>query len=175
MTESAVLVMFPGHDKPSEIQRGSLSKIEFDDGRQIFFNEHGQIQGEITLPQPVITEQVLNPGLLRLKGGEEVVLNGIDFRLPADSLGLHYFQMGTKYLRSIVEGKQIILHFDLVRRDEFGRYRAYGVLMDGTMINAELIKRGYCQLDRGRPLIYMEDFIELEDEAKREKRGIWSK
>ena len=175
MTETTVILMFPGHDNPSEVQRTSLSKIEFGDGRQVFFNKQGQIESEISIPEPVYVVKVLNPGLLRLRGGEEVVLNGIDFQLPADSLSLHYFQMGTEFLRSMVEGAQVTLQFDLQRRDEFGRFRAYVLTADGTMINAEIIKQGFCRLDRGRPLMYLDDFKALEAQAQREKRGIWLK
>jgi len=175
LTEKTVILMFPGHDKPSEIRRTSLKKVVFGDGREIIFNEYGQIEGEISLPLPVTVSQVLNPGLLKLRDGEEIVLNGIDFQLPADSLELFYFHTGTEFLRSMIEGKEVILFFDLQRRDEFGRYRSYVILKDGLMVNAEIIKCGFCRFDRGRPLIYFKDFILLEKEAIRNKRGIWSK
>jgi len=173
MTDDTVILMLPGHDNPSEIRRSSLSKIDFGDGRQVFFNEQGQIEGEISIPEPVYVVKVLNPGLIRLRGGEEVVLNGIDFQLPADSLSQDQFHLGTEFLRGMIEGARVTLQFDLQRRDEFGRYRAYVLTSDGTMINTEIIKRGYCRVDRGRPLMYLDDFRALEAQARKERRGIW--
>ncbi len=173
LTDQTVILIFPGHDKPSEVKRTSLSKIDFGDGKQIVFNKDGQIEGEISLPKPISVYRVLNPGLVQLQNGEELVLNGIDFSVPQDSVGHFFFQAGTEYLRSMAEGEEVTLQFDLQRRDEFGRYRAYVLLKNGTMLNAELIKRGYCRLDTGRPLMYFDDLKQLENEARQNRRGIW--
>ena len=175
LTEKTVIVLFQGQEIPIEIQRTSLKKLEYEDGRQVIFNRFGQIEGEITLSRPVQIREVLNPGLVKLSDGEEVVLNGIDFSLPADSLGLHYFERGTNYVRSLVLRSTVQLQFDIQQRDEFGRLLAYVILPGGLILNAEIIRRGFCPLDRGRNLIYLQDFKLLEEEAKREVRGIWSK
>lgn len=175
IAENTVIVMFKGHDTPTEILRTSLKKVEFEDGRQVIFNRFGQIEGEITLSRPVQVQEVINPGFLRLADGEEIILNGIDFSLPTDSLGLYYFQRGTEYVRSLVLRTTVQLQFDIQQRDEFSRMIAYVILPGGLILNAEIIRLGFCPLDRGRNLIYLEDFKLLEQEAKREVRGIWSK
>lgn len=175
MTDTSIILLFPGHEQPSEVSKVSISRIEFGDGRELYFNESGQVEREISIPEPVLIAKVLNPGLVRLQGGEEVVLNGINFELPADSVANHYFQKGTEYLRSLLEGEQVTLQFDLQRRDEFGRYRAYILLSDGMMVNAEIIRNGFCPLDRGRPLMYLDDFRKLEVQARNAGRGLWKK
>jgi len=175
LTEKTVLVLFQGQESPIDIQRTSLKQLEYEDGRQVIFNRFGQIEGEITLSKPVEIREVLNPGLVKLSDGEEVVLNGIDFSLPTDSLSLFYFDAGISYIKSIVLRSTVQLQFDILQRDEFGRMIAYVILPGGLILNAEIIRRGFCPLDRGRNLIYLQDFKLLEDEAKREVRGIWSK
>jgi len=175
LTEKTVLVLFQGQETPLEIHRTSLKKLEYEDGRQVIFNRFGQIEGEITLSRPVQIRKVLNPGLVILTDGEEVVLNGIDFSLPVDSLSLHFFDIGTNYVRSLVLRSTVQLQFDIQQRDEFGRLLAYVILPGGLILNAEIIRRGFCPFDRGRNLIYLQDFKLLEEEAKREVRGIWSK
>lgn len=175
LSEKTVEVLFPGQDKPVQIQRASLEKVEYESGRQIIFNRFGQIEGEIIIPEPVRIKKVRNLGLLQLTDGREVVLNGIDFTLPADSLELHYFHQGGEHIRSLAQNSIVQLQFDIRQRDEFCRLLVYVILPDGLMLNAELIKRGYCRIDRERTLIYLDDFIALEAEAKREKRGIWNK
>jgi hypothetical protein len=175
LTEKTVIVLFQGQETPTEIQRTSLRQLEYEGGRQVVFNRFGQIEGEITLSRPVQIQEVLNPGLVKLSDGEEVVLNGIDFSLPTDSIGLYYFNAGTNYIRSVVLRSSVQLQFDLYQRDEFGRLTAYVILPGGMILNAEIIRRGFSPFDRGRNLIYLQDFKLLEDEAKREVRGIWSK
>ncbi len=89
-------------------------------------------------------------------------------------LELRHFQEGTQYVRKLILSRTVQLQFDIQRRDEFGRILAYVILPGGSILNAEIIKRGYCRVDRGRMLIYLEDFKMLEAEAQRENRGIWS-
>jgi len=166
LTEKTVLVLFQGQESPIDIQRTSLKQLEYEDGRQVIFNRFGQIEGEITLSKPVEIREVLNPGLVKLSDGEEVVLNGIDFSLPTDSLSLFYFDAGISYIKSIVLRSTVQLQFDILQRDEFGRMIAYVILPGGLILNAEIIRRGFCPLDRGRNLIYLQDFKLLEDEAR---------
>ncbi len=175
LTEETVLVMFQRKEAPVEIHRTSLLKIEYGNGRQIHFNEFGQVSGEVTLARSALVEDVLNLGLIKLEGGEIVVLNGIDFSLPADSLEFRFFREGTDYVRNLILNQTVQLQIDLQRRDEFGRLLAYIILPGGLILNAEIIKQGYCRVDRGRLLIYLEDFKLLETEAHRENRGIWSR
>ncbi len=165
--------MFPGYETPSEIMRTSIRKIEYENGRVVFLNKFGQIEAEIDLPMETVVEEVKNLGLLKLKNGEEVILNGIDFTLPADSLEQVSFHSGSDYVRRMTENIMVSLKFDRVRRDEFGRLRAYLILSDGKMLNMEIIRKGYCKVDRNHSVFYLEDLIMIENEAKRKKEGIW--
>jgi hypothetical protein len=173
IAEKTVIVLFPKQEKPVEIYRTSLKKIEFEDGRQISFNQYGQIEGEIIAPRTVHVKDVLNLGIVRLDNGEEVVLNGIDYSLPSDTTLLRFFYKGAEYVQSLILNQTVTLQFDLQQRDNFGRLLAYVILPGGIMLNAEIIKRGFCKADTTRFLLYLEDFKALESEAQQEKRGIW--
>ncbi|MCP4726227.1 MAG: hypothetical protein GY863_14380 [bacterium] len=173
ITETVVIVQFPHLDNPSEIARTSIKKLEYEDGRVLFFNNYGQIEAEIAMPMPVNVDKVMSIGIIKIADGQEVVLNGIDYTIPSDSLKIMHFRRGLEFLRSQIEKQDVSLRFDLVRRDEFGRLRAYVILNSGLMLNIELIRQGYCKADRSRPMIYLNDFIEAEREAKENKLGIW--
>ncbi len=151
----------------------SIKKIEYSDGRVLFFNNYGQIEAEIAMPMPVRVDEVMGIGMIKITDGQEVILNGIDYTIPSDSLKMMHYRRGLHYLRSLIEKQNVSLRFDLVRRDEFGRLRAYLVLTSGRMLNIELIRQGYCRVDRSRPMIYLNDFIDAEKEARKAKRGIW--
>ncbi len=136
MTDEAVIVLFQEREAPSEIHRTSLLKIEYKNGRQVIFNEFGQIAAEVTLPQPAVVADVLNPSIVKLEIGEEVVLNGVDFSLPTDSLELRHFQEDTEYVRKLIKSRTAQLQ--------------YVILPSGSIFNTEIIKRGYCRVDRGK-------------------------
>ncbi|MFC1564553.1 thermonuclease family protein [candidate division KSB1 bacterium] len=173
ITETSVIIQFPERDVPSEIMRTSIKKLEYEDGRVVFFNRHGQIEAEIAMPMPVRVDEVKSIGIIEIRDGQEVILNGIDYTMPSDSLRMMHFRRGLEFVRSQIEKQEVSLQFDLIRRDEFGRLRAYVVLNSGLMLNMEVIRRGYCKVDRSRPVIYLNDFIEAENQAKENRLGIW--
>jgi len=175
VNDDHVLVLFPNKDKPSEISRSSIRKIEYSDKRQVFFNEKGEIEAEFTLPVPAKIAKVRSLGILSLYDGKEVVMNGIDFTLPSDSLELYHFQKGIEFIENMILDNNISLQYDVVKRDEFGRTMAYVILANGQMLNIELIKKGFGKVDRGRPLIFLNDFIAAEEYARANKVGIWEK
>ncbi|MFC1553837.1 thermonuclease family protein [candidate division KSB1 bacterium] len=174
LTERTIIVQFHGKEKADEIRRTSVRKIEYADGRQLIFNDFGQIEGETVYHKPVKITEILNLGILKIEDGREIVLNGVDYTLPVDSLEQKFFYLGKEFVKNLVLNNEIQLQFDVFRTDEFGRMLVYAVLPGGTLLNAELIRRGYCRVDKKRPLLYLEDFILLEGSAKLEKSGIWS-
>jgi len=57
-----------------------------------------------------------------------------------------------------------------------GRYRrllAYVYLMDGTFLNAEIIKQGYGFAYTRYPFKYLDEFRRYEKEARENRRGLW--
>ena len=77
--------------------------------------------------------------------------------------------------KKIVEGKKVKLEFDWQERDRYGRLLAYVYLLDGTFLNAEIIKQGYGFAYTKYPFKYLDEFREYEQEARENKRGLWKR
>ncbi|MBI4587887.1 MAG: thermonuclease family protein [Candidatus Rokubacteria bacterium] len=75
--------------------------------------------------------------------------------------------------RQITEGKSVRLELDVQERDRYGRLLAY-VWVDGIMVNAELVRRGYAQVMTVPPNVRYQDlFLKLQREARQAGRGLW--
>jgi micrococcal nuclease len=77
------------------------------------------------------------------------------------------------FTKKMVEGKEVRLEYDQTRRDRYNRILAYVYLMDGTFLNAEIIKQGYGYAYLKYPFKYTEEFRGYEREARKNKRGLW--
>jgi micrococcal nuclease len=75
--------------------------------------------------------------------------------------------------RELVAGKQVRLELDVQERDRYGRLLAY-VWVGDTMVNAELVRRGYAQVMTIPPNVrYQELLVKLQREAREAGRGLW--
>jgi micrococcal nuclease len=84
-----------------------------------------------------------------------------------------------QFTRDAVEGKPIKLVMDKVNtkrrhKDRYRRTLAYAYLHDGTMLNRELIRRGYAPAEIRFPFRYRAEFRELEYQALIQMVGLWS-
>jgi endonuclease YncB( thermonuclease family) len=76
--------------------------------------------------------------------------------------------------RRLVEGKTVRLELDLQERDRSGRLLAY-VYVGETMVNAELVRLGYAQVQITPPNVrYQALFLALQREAQEQRRGLWA-
>ena len=57
--------------------------------------------------------------------------------------------------------------------DRYGRLLRY-VYLDGDNFNARLIREGYAHAYRRFPFSKLQEFIQLEDQAKRREIGLWN-
>lgn len=78
------------------------------------------------------------------------------------------------FTRRALEGKVVFLAFDWELFDRYGRLLAYIYLSDGKCFNAELIRSGYAHAYTRYPFQFLEEFRELEKEARKYKRGLWA-
>lgn len=77
--------------------------------------------------------------------------------------------------RDLVEGKKILLIRDVSDTDVYGRLLRY-VYEGEVFVNARLVEEGYARKVFIKPDVSEYDlFSRLEEEAKREKRGLWGK
>jgi micrococcal nuclease len=75
--------------------------------------------------------------------------------------------------RRLVGGERVRLVFDAERRDDFGRLLAY-VYVDGTFVNAELVRRGFARTLEIAPNTRFADlFDRLQQAAANAGRGLW--
>jgi micrococcal nuclease len=79
------------------------------------------------------------------------------------------------FTKQMAEGKKVRLEYDRQKRDRYGRILAYVYLADGTFLNVEIIRQGYATVLRKFPFKYRDDFEHYEQEARKNKRGLWGK
>jgi micrococcal nuclease len=73
----------------------------------------------------------------------------------------------------LVAGRRVRLEMDVQLRDRHGRLLAY-VWVDESMVNAELVRRGFAQVMTVPPNVrYAALFLRLEREARAAGRGLW--
>ena len=110
-----------------------------------------------------------------LNNSERVRLIGADTpetkhpRKPVQYFGMEAYQ----FTKQMVEGKVVRLEYDWQRRDRYRRLLAYVYLMDGTFLNAEIIKQGYGFAYTRYPFKFLDEFRLYEREAREKKRGLW--
>jgi micrococcal nuclease len=76
--------------------------------------------------------------------------------------------------RDLVDGRRVRLELDAQSRDRYGRLLAY-VWVDDTMINAELVRRGFAQVMTIPPNVRHQSlFLKLQREAREAGRGLWA-
>ena len=115
--------------------------------------------------------RVIDGDTIELSTGERVRYIGIDLDETDETLGM----VMKEYNRRLVEGKNVRLEFDKDRHDKYGRLLAY-VYVDDLFVNALLVKQGLARVMTVKPNVrYKDYFKQLELEAKKARRGIWSK
>ena len=114
-----------------------------------------------TRPEKVV--QMLDGNQLMLESGKKICLIGVD---PHNQAG--------SFIRTLVEGKSVKLHFDQMKPDLNGCLPAYVYLSEGTFVNAEVIKRGYARVDTASPFKYSSEFTRHQLNAQKAKSGIWA-
>lgn len=76
--------------------------------------------------------------------------------------------------RALVEARDVRLETDVQTRDRYGRLLAY-VWVGETMINAELVRRGYAQVMTIPPNVrHQRLLLGLQREARDAGRGLWA-
>jgi len=119
-----------------------------------------------------------------LCGGLTVGLRGVEAPLRSIPGGINTGDIlgdknvspeALKFLGGLLLGKTVTLVYDGYRiNDSIGRQYAYVYLADRTLVNAELIRRGYGYADRQAMHPMRNQFFALEETAHRAKVGVWN-
>lgn len=127
--------------------------------------------------QEYLVIRVLDGDTIELANKEKVRYIGVDAPELGHSRRVveYYAQEAYRANRELVEGKKVILEFDVQKRDRYGRMLAY-VYVDGLMVNEWLVANGYAKAAAFPPNIKHADrFRQLEKEARRKGLGLWAK
>ena len=115
------------------------------------------------------TIEVARLGAVRLIGIDTPEMN-YDLGVPQP-----FAKEAKKCCERLVDGKEVSLQFDVQKRDKYGRVLAY-VFVEGTFVNAELVKAGLAKAyhipPNGR---YRTRLKRFERQARDTRRGIWSR
>ncbi len=107
---------------------------------------------------------------------ERVRLIGVDTPEsvhPNAEKNVPYGEIASTFTKELVEGKTVSIELDAQERDRYGRVLAY-VYYEDKMLNKTLLEQGHATLATYPPNVkYVEVFEKLEQEAKKNKVGIW--
>ncbi|MDR2257871.1 MAG: thermonuclease family protein [Treponema sp.] len=82
-------------------------------------------------------------------------------------------QEASDFTKTRLLGRPVHLAFDWDLRDRYGRLLAYIYTPDGRCFNAALVGEGYGYAYTRFSFHFMDEFRALEQEARREHRGLW--
>ena len=116
--------------------------------------------------------------IIKMNGKRERVrLIGVDTpetkhpKKPVEYFG----KEASAFTKRMVEGKRVRLEYDQNRRDKYDRLLAYVYLLNGTFLNAEIVKQGYGFAYTRFPFKYLDEFRKYEKDARENKHGLWAK
>ncbi len=111
--------------------------------------------------------KVLGPTTLSLKSEGKVV----EFRIAGLKSPQDREAQMKDFLAKTLESKWVRIK---VLRERNGDIREGLLYLSGEDINARLVRLGMAEIDRDEQGFDVRPYIELEQEARREKKGIWS-
>lgn len=123
------------------------------------------------LPTKEKVKRVVDGDTLELSNGQIVRYVGVN----APNNGEPFEEEATEANQKLVQGKTLTFEYDTYTSDRFGRVLAYP-FVDGKNVVVELARQGLAKVtiyeDR-RKLKYQDELLKAQDEAKRNKKGIW--
>ncbi|MBI2611745.1 thermonuclease family protein [Candidatus Gottesmanbacteria bacterium] len=125
----------------------------------------------IEFPTEAKIKRVIDGDTLELQNGQIVRLVGVN----TPDHGQPYDEESTEFTKKLVEEKKVNIEYDEYKSDRFGRILAY-VVINNKNLSIELAKRGLAKVtiyEKRKPLIYQEQLLNAEKEAKLKKLGIW--
>lgn len=87
-----------------------------------------------------------------------------------------YAAEATVLAKMLADGQTVELELEASEiRDRYGRLLAYIQLSDGRWLNEELVRAGLARADRRFAHPKMQRYIALEQEARKERLGMWAR
>jgi endonuclease YncB( thermonuclease family) len=128
-------------------------------------------------PDPVQTATALDGDTLKLGDGAEVRLIGIEAPKPAlapgDAAMASLAAAATASLGALAKNG-VILRYDVLRQDRYGRRLAQAFAPDGTWLQAAQVAAGLARVHGdGSNRLGLKDLIAREAAARKAERGMW--
>lgn len=146
---------------------------EYDDELQKVLDSREAIENhDVTKPtKSAVVKRVIDGDTVELFNGTVLRYTGV----TAPEEGEDFVEEATKLNQELVEGKEIKLEYDNYTSDKFGRVLAYPIV-NGVNICIELVSKGMAELviyQKRKPFIYQVQLLEAQEQAKKQKLGIW--
>ena len=125
----------------------------------------------------VTVSRVVDGDTVDLADGTKVRFVGIN---APESVDPHrpvqpYGKEASAYVKSLLQGKEILLQPGRTPRDKYGRLLAWVWLPDGRLVNALLVQEGYAQTYTFKDNPDHAELIQAcEQEARQANRGLWA-
>jgi len=133
-----------------------------------------QTQNMVYFPKDGKVERIVDGDTIVLHNGTIVRYVGI----TSPETGEPFEKEATEANRKLVEGKTVKLEYDNYKADKFGRILAYLITPDGKNVSIEMARLGMASVviyQHKKPFIYQDQLLAAQEEAKKEKFGVWSK
>ncbi len=146
-----ILKYAPQSNTLKETQPGLYHVMKFDDGDTIMVDMNG-VEEKIRFIG-VDTPETKDP------------------RKPVQCFG----KAASAFTKDLIGTQDVRLEADPqnTNRDRYDRLLRYVYLPDGTLVNAKLIEEGYGFAYTGFPFSKMEQFKQLQTQAREQNRGLW--
>src|SRR5882672_9917790 len=119
--------------------------------------------------------RVIEPNLLQLEDGSRVALLGIELPGEPDPTSDRFAREALAFSKGLMEGRKVRLEYESAdSANNSNQHLAYVYLQDGTLVNAEVLKKGYAACSTDRAHLLSQDFRNYEREAHHRENGIWS-
>ena len=88
---------------------------------------------------------------------------------------MYFGPQASKFTADMVLNQQVAVIMDKTSkpRDKYHRLLCFVRLADGKILNEELISEGFAYADTRFPHSFLEKYTQLEETAKKEKKGLW--
>mgnify|MGYP000583697514 CR=1 FL=1 len=143
-----------------------------DEARKVLDSREAIENHDVTkLPKTAVVRKVIDGDTVELFNG--TVLRYTAITAPEE--GEDFADEATKLNKELVEGKEIKLEYDNYKSDKFGRVLAYPIA-NNKNICIELVRKGMAEIvvyQKRKPFIYQVQLLEAQEQAKKQKLGIW--
>lgn len=128
--------------------------------------------------EKALVARVIDGDTIQLDDGRKVRLIGVDTpeTVHPQKEVEYYGKEASDFTKSMLEGKEVYLEYDIQPTDKYGRTLAYIWLSDGTLFNELLVLKGFAQVATFPPNVkYVERFTAAQKQAIEANAGLWAK